>query len=72
MRHRTNRTRWQQFQQRIIDWLLDLDPINVWFAVTAFLLVLLMCIVIFYGITQPTCAEGYVYMRGVCVQGYRP
>lgn len=72
VRRRTNRTRWQQLQQRIIDFLLDLDWHDV---VIAFLLIMTIAFVIWavhLRITNGGCEEGYIYIQGVCVQGYKP
>lgn len=72
MRRKPVPTRLGQIKQQIIDWLLNVTLEHVLFFLIL-LGVLVVIIVLLYSLLFPVqCAEGYVYMRGVCVMGYKP
>lgn len=72
MRRHPRPNAFQQFKQRIIDFLLDFDVDEI-VLIAWILFILVVCgIVLFNGLFHAQCQEGYVYVRGVCVQGYRP
>lgn len=65
-------TRAQQMKQAIVNWLLDLDAIEL-IPIILLVLVLALAAIAFYSLLfPPQCIEGYVYIRGICVQGYKP
>lgn len=67
-------TRAQRIQQRVVDWLLSLDSASILLISWITVLVLAVCALIYVLLNPnlPQCIEGYVYMRGICVQGYKP